>query len=192
MTRNPLADRIIREGIASGDLTMKEAPMDLVVRSQSGGVNHKLNALKFRLWMSRNFTDLPIPACRTRVEKEVSAADMLVQILRERVRSNSLRFWRESDGLVAFNRRMRSSRERLQVVTAARKKQPDAVYASLVVALTPHHVMTPVDGEVAAIKTMVRWLKRKLYTRELDLADLEPLLPDTQKCGSPTPASADA
>ena len=192
VTRNPLADQIIREGIASGDLTMKEAPMDLIVRSQSGGVNHKLNALKFRLWMSRNFTELPIPACRTRVEKEVSAADMLVQVLRERVRSNSLRFWRECDNLADFNRRMRSSRERLQVVTSARKKQPDAIYDSLVSALIPRSVTRQAKNEIAAIKTMIRWIKRKLHTQELELADLEPLLPEAQKLQPTTPATAGA
>jgi len=184
VTRSPLAERIIREGIAAGDLTMKEAPITLVVRSQSGGVNHKLNALKFRLWMSRNFSGLTIPECRTRVEKEVSAADMLVQVLRERVRSNSLRFWQECDDLHRFNRRMRGARSLLQAVTAVRKKQPDAVYNTLLSALIPMQANGHKKNEVAEIQPLLRWMKRKLFTQELSLTDLEPLLPEMQKPGS--------
>ncbi|MDT1062487.1 polysaccharide pyruvyl transferase family protein [Paracoccus sp. CPCC 101403] len=181
VTRNPLADRIIRDGIAAGELTMETAPIDLVLRSQSGGLNHKMNALKFRLWTSRKFTDLPIPACRTRVEKEVAAADMLVQVLRERVRANSLRLWPDSGNAAVFNRRMRSSRERLQAVTTARKKQSQEIYDALLAALVP--ASGPGRADVPAIATMTRWLRRKLRSRELDLAMLEPLLPETQRTG---------
>lgn len=181
VTRNPLADRIIREGIAAGELTMEAAPIDLVLRSQSGGVNHKMNALKFRMWASSNFTDLPIPACRTRVEKEVAAADMLVQVLRERVRANSLRFWSDGGNVAAFNRRMRTSRERLQAVTMVRKKRPQEVYDALLAALVTAPGSTGAD--VPEIATMTRWLRRKVRSRELDLAMLEPLLPETQRTG---------
>lgn len=196
VTRSALADRIIREGIKAGELAMKEAPIELVVRSQSGGVNHKLNALSFRLWMSRSQTSLPIPACRTRVEKPVSAAEMLVQILRERVRTNSLRFWRASDGTSAFNRRMRSSRNLLGKVTAARKTQPDAVYAVLLVGLNLDASSSATLGsltgapQLPGIPIMLRWLQRKLFTQELRLADLQPLLPETQRFLTTKPLKA--
>lgn len=181
VTRSKLADQIIRDGIEAGELTMIEAPMDLIVRSQSGGVNHKLNALKFRRWFSANFTALPIPACRTRLEKEVGAAEMLVQVLRERVRSNSLRFWRESTDLRSFNRRMRASRDRLGATTAARKKQPREVYDMLVAGLVPDQARRKTNTEIDAIRPLVRWVRRKIATGELDLATLLPLLPEEQQ-----------
>ena len=132
VTRSALADQIIQQGIASGNLEIEEVPIEAVIRSQSGGLNHKQNALMFRRWMMSTYSDLKVPHYRTRVEKEVAASDMIVQILRERVRSKSLTYWAERPNLKAFNNRMRSSRRLLADATAARRKHAEFVYKTLI------------------------------------------------------------
>lgn len=179
ITRSALADKIIREGIASGALALTEVSMDLVLRSQSGGVNHKLNGLKFRHWFSEHFTSLPIPALRTRHEKELTVAEMLVQVMRERVRSKSLKAWQETGDLARFNARMRTSRSLLGAVTGARKKQPDAIYAMFCAGLGLGQPKLR-GANVAAVRPLLIWVKRKLRSGALDLSDLLPLLPKDQ------------
>ena len=169
VTRTELAELIVQDGIAKGELQAKEAPMDLVVRSQSGGLNHKQNALRSRLMMAREFTDLPVPFVRTRIEKDSTAAEMLVQIHRERVRSKSIAYWSETKDLVAFNKKMRSSRQRLKDVTAARKENAAEVGAKLVSAINqPNSGRRVSDPKMSSIQSAIRFLQLKLHSQQLD------------------------
>jgi len=182
VTRSDIADKIIAEGIASRELSMKVASIDLVIRSQSGGLNHKHNALKFRTWLSRDRADFDLPAYRHRVEKEVSAADMLVQILRERVRAKSLKFWRESEGEARiFGKRMHRSRELLRNVTAARKAEGDGdgIFSTLLQVFGNTEPQQAVHVD-AAIRPLVRWLRLKVRQQKVNFDQLLPVLPKQQ------------
>lgn len=181
VTRSALADQIIQQGIASGNLEMEEVPIEAVIRSQSGGLNHKQNALMFRRWMMSTYSDLKAPHYRTRVEKEVAAADIIVQILRERVRSKSLSYWTERPNLEAFNTRMRSSRRLLANVTAARRKHAKFVYKTLISILFGGGTRIDLPKELAAIACIVRWLTIKQGSNSLNLLELSNILPDQEK-----------
>lgn len=129
----------------------------------------KQNALRFRLMMAREFTDLPVPFVRTRIEKDSTAAEMLVQIHRERVRSKSIAYWSETKDLVAFNKKMRSSRQRLKDVTAARKENAAEVGAKLVSAINqPNSGRRVSDPKMSSIQSAIRFLQLKLHSQQLD------------------------
>src|SRR5690606_28810666 len=94
--------------------------VNLVVKSQAGGFNHKRNGMKFRAWVAQYFSPLPIPKLRERILREVSVEDALVQVHRERTRSKSLRYWNQTRNKRLFKRRMRASIRALKAATAAR------------------------------------------------------------------------
>lgn len=119
VTRSPLADAIIREGMASGDLAMEAVPVGQIVQSQSGGVNHKQNTIALRA-AAAAAAGLPVPQLRARLLTPVSAPEALVQAARARTRAQSLRVWRETGDSAAFSRRMRARLAALKALTAAR------------------------------------------------------------------------
>lgn len=177
VTRNQLADEIIRSGISNGELSAKEAPIELIVRSQSGGLNHKQNALKFRLLMAREFTDIPMPSVRTRVEKDSTPAEMLVQLHRDRVRSKSLAYWAVTKNIASFNKRMRSSRQALKEITLARKENSAGIGECLIAAISKLNPDRPVTNAVSdPVQIAVRWLKRKVHLGEISSEALLTLL----------------
>ncbi|MTE01078.1 hypothetical protein GIY56_12305 [Paracoccus sp. YIM 132242] len=122
VTRSPLADRIIRQGIANGELELKEVSPDIAARTQGGGFNHKQKAVKFRLLSEDLSGDRQTPFVRPRVLTDSSVAEMVVQVLRNRTRARSLRVWRQTRDNRAFMRRMRSCLRALSAATGARKQ----------------------------------------------------------------------
>jgi len=145
VTRSQLADAIIREGIASGELAIDEAPIDKIIASQGGGYRHKQDTVRFRSFMGRRFYKIPVPAVRARMLRGNSPPAALVQILRERARARSIRVWDETGDSGAFMKRMRSS---IKALTVARQKSP-------VEALSPG-------------QPMIRWMMRKVSDGTVD------------------------
>lgn len=121
LTRTPLAESIIRDGIASGELHADEVPVGVIVDSQAGGFNHKRKGLKFRVWLATHFHRFAPPSLRQRLLTDVSISDAIVQIHRERTRSKSLAYWTPGMSVGAYRKRMRASRLALKAATAARK-----------------------------------------------------------------------
>lgn len=126
ITRSALADEIIRTGIERDELHAQDVPVDLMVKSQAGGFNHKRNGVKFRRWVAHHFSPLPVPKLRERICRDLTVADAVVQVQRERTRSKSLAYWRETLNSELFRKRMRASRRALKVATSARKDGSNA------------------------------------------------------------------
>lgn len=119
VTRTPLAEAIIRDGVASGELVLDETPIKRILQSQGGGVNHKQKALGFRKALAERAADTPIPALRPHLLQPVPRTQALVQLLRERTRARSLFVWRQTPNAAAFGRRMRSTLRNLRAATEA-------------------------------------------------------------------------
>ena len=122
VTRSRLADDIIREGIETGELRLDPVSPDIAARTQSGGFNHKQNAVKFRMLTEEVSGQRRIPHVRSRILADSSIAEMIVQVLRNRTRRKSLEIWRDTRDHRAFMRQMRSSLRSLSGATAARKQ----------------------------------------------------------------------
>ncbi|QEW23941.1 coenzyme F420-reducing hydrogenase subunit beta (plasmid) [Marinibacterium anthonyi] len=165
ITRSPLAEAIVRDGIAAGELTLEEVPMRRIVQSQSGGVNHKHKGLKFRAWMAEYFTDQPVPALRERLFENLSIPDALVQLNRERTRSKSLRYWKEVPDVETFNRRMRPALKSLRSAMASRKDDSTTPLSALMEARRLEAVRRAVpSGRGGGV--MMRWLLQKARGRQ--------------------------
>ncbi|MGZ3218121.1 polysaccharide pyruvyl transferase family protein [Paracoccus sp. T5] len=176
VTRTPLADQIIREGIASGALAAKEVSADIAARTQSGGFNHKQKAVRFRLLMEEEYGNRVIPFVRPRTLADSSVAEIFVQILRERTRAKSLSVWRQTRDHKAFSRRMRSTLRLLSAVTTARK-QSALVQAAATEALQAWPHPRPIDPQVAAIGPLVRWIEINLRNGRIDTVLLQAFVP---------------
>lgn len=176
ITRTLLADALIRDGIASGELAVKEIPIATVVQSQRGGLDHKHKGVRFRSFMVANYTTLPVPHVRTRVQQDLSPGDMMVQILRERVRAKSLRNWKTVRDARLFTRKMQSSRKILADLTRIRSKNAAHIRQVTMTALANPQQKPVYDDGFYSVRVMMRWVRRKLHTREVSLTALQLLV----------------
>lgn len=106
VTRSKLADQIVRDGMASGELAAQSIHQRRVIQSQGASFSHRQNAVKLREWMARTSLDIDVPHVRRRVLRSVSLAYSVVQIQRERTRSQSLELWKSNPNIEVFNKRM--------------------------------------------------------------------------------------
>lgn len=166
VTRSRLADEIINAGIEAGELVMDAVPLSEVIRSQSGGVNHKRNGLKFRAWTAKYFLDLPVPHLRSRLLKNIPIPEAIVQIHRERTRSKSFEYWQETRDAKAFQARMKASKQALKVATDARK---DGSHASLISILEGKQVNPALIDQADRKQPAWRWLRRLAHDRKLGI-----------------------
>lgn len=176
ITRTPLADALIRDGIAAGELEAKAVPVSTVVQSQRGGLDHKFKGVRFRSRMVADHTALPVPHVRTRVQRDLSPGDMLVQVLRERVRARSLRTWNAVGDAGRFTRRMQSSRKILADLTRIRSRNADYVRQVALAALADPQQEPDYRKGFRSLRVMMRWLRRKLLTGEVSLESLRSLV----------------
>lgn len=177
VTRTPLAEEIIRHGIATRELVARDVSADIAARTQSGGFNHKQKAVKFRMLMEARTGDRAVPFVRPRVLTDSSIAEMLVQILRNRTRAASLSAWRQTGDHRAFLRRMRPALRLLAGVTSARKHSPKVQAAGLE-ALEGASRRNALDAQIAAIRPMILWIGQNLRAGRIDPATLQAALPD--------------
>ncbi|WP_207100516.1 Coenzyme F420 hydrogenase/dehydrogenase, beta subunit C-terminal domain [Paracoccus shandongensis] len=161
VTRSLLADRIIRQGMADGELELKEVSPDIAARTQSGGFNHKQKAVKFRLLSEELSGDRKTPFVRPRVLTDSSVAEMVVQVLRNRTRARSLRVWRQTRDNRAFMRHMRACLRSLSAATGARKQSAQVDGDAFGVLDRPGQGAAR-RGEVAAVRAALVLLDRRV------------------------------
>lgn len=194
VTRSALADKIIRDGMASGELAIEEAPIGAIAQSQGGGTNHKHNTVKFRLWAAKYFSDLPLPVMRSRLMKSVPMTEALVQLHKERTRSKSLAYWRATGEVGAFRRRMRASRKGLAAALSARQEVRDGAIHPL----TGLWAKRPLDalregmaGAKGSGRAMARWVWRKIGGQQFNLDLLRSALLSANIISAPRHPSVD-
>lgn len=174
VARSRVADTLIQAGMDSGDLDAVEKPVSLIVKSQQGGLDHKQKGVKFRSFIATLDTDIPVPHVRPRVLTELSAGNMMVQILRERVRAKSIVYWHETGDAKLFLRRMAASRRLLLSLSKTRKNN-DRQITELARAALDQPQNLP-KTELTPVRILLRWLRRKVAVGDLSANTLDSLL----------------
>jgi len=116
ITRSQLADKYIKEGIVSKELSVDIINSDLAIKSQRGNVNHRRKGLKLRLFLSYIKFKKPL-------KKRVNASPFhglsfwLVQIQRRAVRRKSLFLWPKSKDSEDFENKIEGEISLLTTLT---------------------------------------------------------------------------
>jgi coenzyme F420-reducing hydrogenase beta subunit len=105
VTRSSIADRIIQEGVTSGDLEIGKLSLERFIASQQGSFNHRHNGLSYRI-NSRKKNSLPIPPKRFGTVK-TSFIFKMVQFFRMATRKRSLEIWKETLDASLFDKNMK-------------------------------------------------------------------------------------
>lgn len=107
VTRSPLAENLIKEGIRSSDLVVDLLSLNSFLASQQGSFNHRHNGLPVRIEVAKVNNKLVPPK---RYENENVTSDFkIVQKQRMRVRAKSLDTWRNHPDARIFEAVMEKS-----------------------------------------------------------------------------------
>lgn len=161
VARTAQAVALLQAGIEAGELVLNKISMNTVISSQRAGRDHKRKGVKFRRQVAEMQGGYRIPHVRERVFETLSAGDMLVQILRERVRAKSHVYWRETGKAASFNRRMRSSRNLLRRVTDIRKPHGKEIQSMALAIIESPQKIPKLKPELLGLLPLVRWLHRQ-------------------------------
>lgn len=104
ITRSPLAESIIQEGIQNSSITVKPISPDTMRASQQGSYNHRHEGLYVRVNEARKKN---IPLAEKRYGKNtVSLEVTIVQKLRRKTRKKSLEVWSQAKSSTNFDKEM--------------------------------------------------------------------------------------
>jgi coenzyme F420-reducing hydrogenase beta subunit len=112
VTRSEVADKLIQNGIKEDKLNIEILPKDRFLTSQQGSFNHRHTGLSYRIEKQSS----PIPPKRFDSEK-ITLDFKLVQLLRNKVRRQSLEVWSISPNANDFDIKMEASLNRLKRAT---------------------------------------------------------------------------
>ena len=102
VTRSKLADKIVQDGLASGDLVMDSISIELFKDSQAGGFKHKQLGMKQRLKLQKPKMDF-LPYKRARLLEKTPLEYTLVQRQRLITRDASTAEWQKHKEVKAFD-----------------------------------------------------------------------------------------
>lgn len=103
VTRSALGEKLIQQGIASGELSLDLIDKSRVVQSQKSSFTHRQDALKYRLNVLKSQIE-HLPPKRSRVMKNIPIYFRYVQRARMSVREQSLLLWRKYPDAVTFDK----------------------------------------------------------------------------------------
>lgn len=169
VARSALALSMINEGIAAQELTLGEVKVDRVIKSQQGGFDHKRRTLKFRVAAAQQRAGYLVPHVRARVLTPVSAAEAIVQVLRERVRAKSHIYWPDTKSTPVFDRRMNSSRNLLHKVTRMRKKNYAEIERAASAFLEYPVKHQNLQGDLVSLRPIMRWMRKEIAASRISL-----------------------
>ncbi|MNQ54280.1 coenzyme F420-reducing hydrogenase subunit beta [compost metagenome] len=121
VTRSKLADRIIREGMENGTLSVIEISKEKIIASQASSFTHRQDAINFRLKI-RKIENKLIPSVRRRNLKSISISFKLVQLQRQRTRKKSIKRWGELKDHEKFKKSMKYDLKLLSLFTKINHK----------------------------------------------------------------------
>lgn len=116
VTRSMLADKIIQEGLACGDLIMDEISIELFKSSQAGGFKHKQLGMKQRLKSQKTKMDF-LPYKRQRLLEQTPLEYTLVQRQRLKTRDASTAEWVKHKEINKFDAALAKEKDRLNKLT---------------------------------------------------------------------------
>jgi len=181
ITRSQLADQIIQSGIQAGELVLDSIPANKVVQSQSGGFNHRHTGAGFRVWFAKNFTDIFLPIVRVRFQKKIALHDALIQVLRERTRSKSLRIWSQTKNISAFQAKMTAALRTLKNATNASHNRYDGALDTILISFLTKKQLDLrqlIQNHPKEYLTPLRWLINVLHGKKQNYHVLRMALQD--------------
>lgn len=104
ITRSPLAESIIQEGVEKSRLTVEAITPDTMRASQQGSYNHRHEGLYVRVNEARR-KNIPLAGKRYGKNK-VSLEVTIVQKLRRKTRKRSLEVWSQTKSSINFDKEM--------------------------------------------------------------------------------------
>lgn len=121
ITRSETANKIIKRGILSEDLSLDLIGLDKVILSQSGSFNHRHKGLKFRLKFLKSKNGINILK-RKRFFSKQNFIFNKMQYYRLNVRSNSILYWRKFGNVEYFNSEMQGKIKKLTFYTTINRR----------------------------------------------------------------------
>lgn len=116
ITRSLLADKIIQEGLANGELEIDKISTETLKLSQGGGIRHRQIGLKYRLKLQKK-KGLLTPHIRKRILQNIPIEFQLVQKQRMKMRQKSLDVWKKTPNAVTFDQQMSADKFKLKLLT---------------------------------------------------------------------------
>ena len=116
ITRNLIADNIIREGLESGELTVNEVNEDVIIKSQNSSFVHRQMGLKYRLKKSKEQIKLDIPH-RKKFLRNIPLEYKFVQDYRSFIRNYSIKLWGEVSDKKAYMTTIKEKQAKLKRTT---------------------------------------------------------------------------
>lgn len=121
ITRSPMAEMIIRDGMNKSEITVEEISPDTMRASQRGSYNHRHEGLYVRLKEARR-KGVDISEKRYG-QTPVSLDVTVVQKIRRHTRKKSLELWLQTKSAVEFDREMFSILKHLKLATKVTQKR---------------------------------------------------------------------
>lgn len=125
ITRSPLAESIIQEGIASSMIAVEAITPETMRKSQQGSYNHRHEGLYVRLKEAK-IKGVPI-APKRYGKKPVTPDVFIVQILRRITRKKSLEVWRQVKTGDEFDKKMEKTLSYLTLATKVTQYKRGAI-----------------------------------------------------------------
>lgn len=116
ITRSALADKLLQDGLAMGDLTLDHLTEEQFIQSQQGGYNHRHRGMKYRIALADK-NDRVIPPKRYDKER-IPFEFRWVQKMRMKVRALSIAYWKKERNIWHFDEAMQPPLKKLQRYTA--------------------------------------------------------------------------
>lgn len=115
VSRSRIAEKILQDGFASGELVLEKLSLEQFLYSQRGSFNHRHDAMATRIEM-RKLEGFTTPPKRV-MGRELPLYLKLVQKARRKTRAKSLEIWKENRDALLFEREIKSELLKLRVVT---------------------------------------------------------------------------
>ncbi|MFC7526278.1 Coenzyme F420 hydrogenase/dehydrogenase, beta subunit C-terminal domain [Parapedobacter sp. GCM10030251] len=116
VTRSPIADLIVKNGIENGDLTVKQVDKSLIAKSQKSSFSHRRDGLKLRVLL-RKISFKKVPYLRKHVKTFPTVLFSLVQLQRTVTRRKSIGLWRKVRNAHSFDAQMKLHLRILSLLT---------------------------------------------------------------------------
>ncbi len=115
VTRSILSDNLIKEGIQSKKLNIKELPFETFLSSQQGSYNHRHKGLLFRIKVAKK-KGCQIPPKRFS-NQHINIDFKIVQRIRLKLRRESLKLWMKNRNSLDFDSKIQPLIKKLKLAT---------------------------------------------------------------------------
>ena len=123
ITRSNLAEELIKSGIRSEELVLDPINEGQAERSQRGNINHRRKGLAFRLFLAKLSKKRSVIS-EKRISPKILLSPIFILVLlqRNKVRTNSFKYWNKYKNAKDFDKAMEKSKFLLRIFTKVNSK----------------------------------------------------------------------